>query len=134
MKLPLLTLLIDDDGDDRMFFEMAVDDLEFPVQCHFAHDGIQGIAMLNNTDFQPDFIFIDMNMPKMNGLECLQEIRKMERLNHVPVYLYSTSNDKIIAAKCIEYGGCGFIKKENSLDALTKRLQETFENHLHNHS
>jgi CheY-like chemotaxis protein len=120
---PLVVLLIDDDADDRMFFEMAVSDLNFPVEFHFAIDGIQGLAMLKNASMTPDFIFVDINMPKMNGLECLEEIRKMEQFKQVPVYLYSTSNDKKMAQICIELGGCGLIKKENSLEAMKKRFQ-----------
>jgi CheY-like chemotaxis protein len=127
---PLVAFLIDDDADDRMFFEMAVSDLNFPVEFHFAIDGIQGLAMLKNVSLEPDFIFVDINMPKMNGLECLEEIRKIDQLSQVPVYLYSTSNDKKMAEKCIALGGCGLIKKENSLEAMKKRFQLIFEKHL----
>lgn len=130
MSAPLRVLMIDDDSDDQMFFEIAASELNFPVKCLFFNDCYLGLEMLNSQDYTPDFIFIDINMPKMNGLECLEAIKKMARLRDVPVYLYSTSNQKSMADKCVLLGGCGLIKKEASIVALRDILRITFEKHL----
>ena len=122
--------MIDDDLDDQEFFQMAMEKIGYNVECRFADDCLKGLELLENSDFLPDFIFLDVNMPKMNGLECLEKIRTMARLNHVPVYLYSTSSEKNIADKCLTLGGAGLIKKETSIAAIRDRLRCTLDKHL----
>ena len=130
MNKSIVALVIDDDPDDQEFFQVAVEKIGYQVECHFVDDCLKGLKLLENIDFNPDFIFVDVNMPKMNGLECLEKIRAMARLNQVPVYLYSTSNEKNISDKCLALGGSGLIKKETSIAAIRERLRCTFEKHF----
>lgn len=128
MKRVIHVLLIDDDIEDHMFFRMAVSDMDFSVECRFADNGIKGLAILNNPEFEPDFIFIDINMPIMNGMECLAKIREIKRLKSVPVYMYSTSADKLLAEKCTKLGAAGVIKKETDISTIYEKLLSIFEN------
>ncbi len=129
MKKVIHVLLIDDDPEDHLFFEMAVSEMELPIECHFADNGVKGLAILSNQAFKPDFIFLDVNMPKMNGMECLVKIREIKRLNAIPIYMYSTSADKLLAEKCLKYGAEGLIKKETEISAICKKILSIFENH-----
>jgi CheY-like chemotaxis protein len=123
-KTPLL-FLVDDDQDDQHFFEMAVTRLHTTVHCKFADDGTEALdILLTNTAFQPDFIFLDVNMPLLNGMQCLSEIRKIERLNHVPVYMCSTSADGDIAKNCLAMGANGVIKKASSIEEIKQILDK----------
>ena len=89
--------LIDDDFDDQEFFSIAVKKLNEMNECVFAKDGQFGLDMMHRDEnFKPDFVFIDLNMPRMNGLECLEEIKKNGSLpGHTCLYLfyYRQSND-----------------------------------------
>ena len=86
--------LIDDDFDDQEFFSIAVKKLNEMNECVFAKDGQFGLDMMHRDEnFKPDFVFIDLNMPRMNGLECLEEIKKMDRFRNTPVYIYSTTDN-----------------------------------------
>ncbi|RFS17278.1 response regulator [Emticicia sp. C21] len=126
MKKVIHVLLIDDDPEDHLFFEMAVSDIELSIECHFADNGIKGLTMLSNDAFKPDFIFLDVNMLKMNGMECLAKIKEIKRLNEVPVYMYSTSADKLLAEKCLKSGATGLIKKETDISDIRNKLLGIF--------
>jgi CheY-like chemotaxis protein len=123
MRQLIITFFIDDDPDDHEVFEYVCKDIE-NVECIFANDGIQAIEKLKDPDFTPGLIFIDLNMPRMNGIECLVEIKKIERLNEVPVYMYSTSADPSIGEKCIHLGASGLIKKHANTDQIRNEFEK----------
>ena len=82
MEVQKKFLFIDDDADDRDFFCSTIEMIDPSVQCFFAKDGVDALDQLNNDEnFTPDFIFIDMNMPRMDGRECLLKIRQIDRLS-----------------------------------------------------
>jgi CheY-like chemotaxis protein len=130
MKRVIHVLLIDDDNEDHMFFEMAMSEMNLPIECYFADNGIKGLALLSNPVFKPDFIFLDINMPIMNGMECLIKIKEIERLQKVPVYIYSTSADRFFAEKCSKLGATGLIKKETDISTISEKLLCIFETHI----
>lgn len=130
MNRTVVALMIDDDADDQMFFEMAVSGLGVPVECRFANNALIALCMLEDDGFMPDLIFVDFNMPKMNGLDFIERINQNHLLRQIPVYLYSTSNDRVMAQKCIALGGAGLIKKETTLTAIREKLKCTFEKHI----
>jgi CheY-like chemotaxis protein len=118
----LKCLLIDDDPDDQEIFCMALEDMGRKVNCMFAHDGVDALKKLKTGDQLPDFIFIDMNMPRMNGNECLAKIKQESHLKEIPVYMYSTSADPDAVAETQRLGAAGFIVKPTSVSELTKTL------------
>lgn len=70
---PHTLLVIDDDADDRIFFSEAIKKVSPDVETHYCESGIQAIDMLFTRKIvDPDYIFLDMNMPMMNGKECLR--------------------------------------------------------------
>lgn len=115
--------LIDDDQDDQEIFAMAVRDFNESIHCYFADDGVKALEKLNNSDFLPDCIFIDINMPRMNGIECLEQIKNISRLRPVPICMYSTSADPNIVTRSKELGAQDFIVKPASISVLSKMLQ-----------
>lgn len=118
-------LLIDDDLDDHEFFSMALQSLTPPVALLSINDCIQAVESLRDRSCAiPQIIFIDINMPKMNGIQCLAELRKMNHLRHVPIYMYSTYADPGIVNDCQNNGASGFVKKEVSIRDLEKKLRQ----------
>ena len=99
MKLKKLNILLaDDDTDDCTFFQEAVEDLKLSAQLTVARDGVELMQQLTSKEKElPDVLFLDINMPRKNGHECLLEIKASKKLKELPVVMFSTSNslDKI---------------------------------------
>jgi CheY-like chemotaxis protein len=124
-----LVFLIEDDTDDQEFFVMAVENAFPTIKCICADTGIDALEILKaDRAFVPDKIFVDINMPRMDGMECLMEIKKIHSLESVPVYMYSTSAEPAIVKSCIRLGAAGFIKKEISISGLQRQLEEVMRN------
>lgn len=92
MNKPIHILLADDDRDDRFFFEKALSLVSIPNKLSTVHDGEQLTTFLvNNTANLPDVVFLDINMPRKNGAECLRDMKSNSIIAHLPVVIYSTS-------------------------------------------
>ena len=124
-------LLVDDDTDDHEIFCMALEELDNCYKCVFAKDGMEALEMLKNeNNLIPEIIFLDLNMPRMNGIECLPEIKKIHRINHVPIIIYSTSSDTKIIEKVKDLGAAEYLVKPSRIEALSETLKQIFKNHL----
>ena len=129
MDHPIRCFLIDDDLDDQEIFFMALQDAYDTISCVCANDGVQALEKLNTDQaFVPHFIFIDMNMPRMKGVQCLEEIKKIDRLRDIPVYMYSTSADPTAIAQTKQLGAADFIVKPSTIGALTSTLSKLLQN------
>lgn len=122
-------LIIDDDPDDQELFLLAAGDLHEAPDCIFANNGVEGLALLNGLIDLPDFIFLDLNMPKMGGKECLIKIKENPRFKEIPVVIISTSSQHTHREEMQELGALDFITKPPHVTQLTKRLEEIFEKH-----
>jgi CheY-like chemotaxis protein len=120
-------LLIDDDLDDQEIFCLAAKEVDQAIKCTCENSGIEALAKLNEGSFVPDCIFIDMNMPRMNGRQCLIEIKKINHLSNVPIYMCSTSSDPSVIAETKMLGAVDFIVKPSTLGEFTKTLSSVFE-------
>lgn len=88
-----MTLLyIDDDAEDREFFQEALKEIDPSVLCCMAKDGAEGLRVLNELVMLPDFIFVDVNMPVMGGKQFLIEVKRHDTFSLIPVIIYSTTN------------------------------------------
>ena len=89
-------LYVDDDSEDREIFVEILEEIDPKIKVMEASNGIETINLLASGEL-PDIIFLDINMPLLNGDQTLVEIRKNERLNDTKVVMYSTSvNQKSI--------------------------------------
>ena len=87
-----IVLIIDDDDDDRSLFSDALEEVNNTVMCVSVADGQEGLEILRDARLElPDLIFLDLNMPRLNGKQCLEEIKKIPGLAHIPVIMYSTT-------------------------------------------
>lgn len=125
MTDPLVCLLIDDDHDDSEMFQLAIERTKIPVDCIVTNTAIQALKILKDDDeIIPDFIFVDLNMPLMNGRECIIELKKMERLKNAVIIVYSTSSDKKEIKDMLELGASHFITKPSDISKLENALIE----------
>lgn len=129
-------LLADDDEDDCTFFKEALDDLSLPVTLVTVNDGVQLMSHLAVTDSDnlPDLLFLDLNMPRKNGHECLAEIKKMDQLKSLPVIIFSTSLDSEIVNTMYDKGALYYIRKPGDFSKLKQvignALKVTAENNF----
>jgi CheY-like chemotaxis protein len=129
---PITVFLIDDDEDDRDIFQLAVEDSELRVSCVTSKSGYQALSMLSNNTVKPDVIFLDLNMPEMDGRECLSELKKHRDLSHIPVVIFSTSSDPRDISETRELGAVHFITKPSKINELTQSIDHFILTQLHN--
>lgn len=123
---PIACLLIDDDAEEAEIFQYALEELNRPVKCHNCRSGKEAIIYLNKHAGTIDYIFLDMNMPRMSGVECLEQLRALPAANMVPIILYSSSfideQKELLKAK----GASGFLSKTGSVFDLQHALFKLF--------
>lgn len=125
---PHTVLVIDDDADDRIFFSEAIKKVSPEVETHYCESGIQAIDMLFTKKLvNPDYIFLDMNMPMMNGKECLQELGKLIHRSITKVVILSTSDMVEDVQESMALGARLFLTKPDSFDALCRILKDVLE-------
>ncbi len=121
--------MIDDDIDDQEIFLMALNEVGIPVHCTVTSDCIDGIKKLSPAaSYAPDYIFLDVNLHKLDGISCLKEIKKMDHLGNCDVIMYSTTSDAKVIRQCLDFGASHFLVKPPRLttliDELAKILKE----------
>ena len=115
-------LLIDDDEDEFEVFNQALHSIDKAIKCTGARDLEEALKFLKYNS--PAYIFIDFNMPKTNGLECLVKIKALKKLEKSKIILYSNYIDEEMNAKAIELGAFRCVKKPNMTNLLAKRIRE----------
>jgi CheY-like chemotaxis protein len=122
---PLHVLLADDDEDDRLFFKEAIDDIKMKTRVTTVNDGIELMEfLLQPNAVLPDVIFLDLNMPRKNGMQCLEEIRNNSTLKELTIAIYSTSGAERDIEETFIKGANVYIKKPNDFAALKKLVEE----------
>ncbi|WP_264538527.1 response regulator [Flavobacterium sp. N1736] len=115
-------LLADDDEDDCDFFKEALEELNLPTSLVTVNDGVQLMDYLSKSGAEnlPDILFLDLNMPRKNGLECLTEIKQANEYKNLPVIIFSTSLDRDIVDLVYEKGAVHYIRKPGEFAKLKK--------------
>lgn len=117
-------LLADDDQDDAELFNEALTIANPAIKLHHVEDGQAVFSFLSNPNKEkPNLIFLDLNMPAMNGWQCLSKLKNDVSLKEIPVIMYSTSSNPREKAIAIDLGAVGFVTKPTDFNVLTKVLQ-----------
>ncbi|MBK7711778.1 MAG: response regulator [Bacteroidales bacterium] len=112
-------LLADDDSDDCFFFKKALEDLMLPANLTIVNDGEQLMNYLTlNTSNPPDILFLDLSMPRKNGLECISEIKRNKLLRNLAVVILSTSNSNETINNVFRRGVNVYIHKPGDFEQL----------------
>jgi CheY-like chemotaxis protein len=118
-------LLADDDKSDRYFFKEALEGLPITTNLCAVHNGEQLMQLLEeSTDHLPQVLFLDLNMPRKNGFECLSEIKQNENFNQIPIIIFSTAFDQREVNRLYETGAHYYIRKPNTFSQLKKVIYQ----------
>jgi CheY-like chemotaxis protein len=104
-------LLVEDDPDDQQIFIETLETLPADIACYAVSNGEEAMATLLNGDFAPDYIFTDLNMPKMNGFDFLKALSRFERLRSIPVIVLSSDYSEENIKKAKQLGATDFYSK-----------------------
>lgn len=123
-KFAKMTILIaDDDADDRMFLEEALHKNGYKHTIEFVEDGEELITRLKHPDFpMPNLLMLDLNMPRKNGFQALQEIKDDPRLRRLPVIIMTTSSADEDVARSYDLGVNSFITKPFNFSRLIEMI------------
>ena len=123
-------LLVDDDEDDQVLFIDALNQINNSFQCDVANNGMEAMLFLRTKTPTPDIIFLDLNMPKMNGYECLAEIMRETQFRDIPVVIYTTSTIEAETASPVLIQAAHFFSKPNDFTTFTKELSRILQSEL----
>lgn len=121
-------LLVEDDRMDLRIFKHAIKEIDFAESIDLKHveNGEEALELLKSLDKLPDLIFMDINMPVMNGKEALMKIKEDEKLKMIPVLMLTTSDDERDRLSCYQYGASGYFTKEMDIDDNIDMLKTIF--------
>lgn len=117
--------LADDDEDDRLFFKDAFEELKINTVVSTHCDGEELMNYLHDPEtVLPNILFLDLNMPRKNGFECLLEIKKVQKFDDIAIAIYSTSSSEEDIENTFVQGANIYIKKPSEFSTLKKILSE----------
>lgn len=117
---PKITVLVaDDDEDDRLLISETFTDHCKCINLELVEDGAELLDFLKRKDIHPGIIFLDLNMPRVNGIEALEYIKHDEELKDIPVIIFTTTQEQEIIAKTYCMGASSFIKKPTGFERLS---------------
>lgn len=118
-----LLFLVDDDIDDHEIFKSALAKVDEDLALLTATNGYEALNVLSTASTLPDYIFVDLNMPRMGGLQFLKEIKQTDTLKNIPIIIYSTSSNPSDIAKTKQLGAISFVTKPSRFSDLCNLLQ-----------
>ena len=119
-------LIIDDDPDDQEIFALALEEIGPAYHCAFANNATDALQQLQARKVSPDYIFLDLNMPRINGLQCLVELKKLPVTQAIPVVMYSTSSELHFSSQAMAAGATAFVSKPSRIGDLVLILKDLF--------
>ena len=119
----LSILLIDDDEIERIKFQKVCEDINFPCSVVEAINGKQALNFLNRIENRFDIIVLDLHMPKMNGLELLENLKSNIKFKNTPIIIMSNSEDVAELKKCYDYGVSGYFTKPGDFTKYSKKVK-----------
>ncbi|SMG26561.1 response regulator [Arenibacter troitsensis] len=121
-------LLADDDEDDCMFFREALEELSLCATLKTVNNGVELMNFLENNLLNlPQMLFLDLNMPRKSGAECLSEIKQNVKFKHLPVIIYSTSSNIDVMDQLYGEGAHYYIRKPADFSNLKSVIRRTID-------
>jgi CheY-like chemotaxis protein len=118
-------LLGDDDDDDCMLIKSAFADLNINAKIDIVHDGVAVLQYLYSQPHLPDAVYLDVNLPVLNGLDCLTIIRNDSRLYRLPVIIATTAYTAVLDHTVIKHADLLHLRKPNSYQKLILEIEQS---------
>jgi CheY-like chemotaxis protein len=120
--------LADDDEDDCALFQSALREVGDGIELVISYDGEELMETLDRrVPPPPHVIFLDLNMPRKNGMECLEQIRQTDKYKNIPVIIFSTSSQENSIYEAYEKGASRYITKPGTFTLLKKTIQKVLD-------
>jgi CheY-like chemotaxis protein len=120
--------LVEDNPADKDLFLLAVERFDPTITCETAYNGSYALQMLQTSHPLPEVIFLDLNMPRLDGFEFLALIKKDEHLKDIPVIILTTSTED--AERCFKLGAALYLTKPESLDVFRTMMSDVLSKKL----
>lgn len=127
MKLELKILLVEDNIIEILKLKRAIEYLGMNHEVLEAENGEIALDSIKQEEINPDIVLLDLNMPKMNGLEFLAIVRNDESMRHLPIIILSTSNNNRDLMEAYKLGVSGYILKPLKYDDYVKKIEYTLQ-------
>jgi CheY-like chemotaxis protein len=122
-------LYVEDDPDDREIFVAAIQMIDPSLTLETAIDGTEALEKLKTTNF-PSCIYIDINMPKMNGIELLKSIKANPVYATIPAFIFSTAENSFFKTQAQKFGAAEYLIKPTTFEGLINLLKSCFATHF----
>ncbi len=122
MQKKLTILLIEDDQIEVMKFNRILSKIDSKHRVIEANNGEEALNILSNKDDLPNIILLDLNMPKINGIEFLKILKKDEVLKYLPTVVLTTSNNQKDMLECYKIGIAGYMVKPLKYEDYQSKL------------
>ncbi len=120
-------LLIEDDAIEVMKFNRVLKTLDLNHKIIEANNGEEALSILKDKEIIPDIIILDLNMPKINGIEFLQILKNDDTLKYIPAIILTTSNNHKDVLECYKIGIAGYVSKPLKYDDYVERIAKMLE-------
>jgi DNA-binding response OmpR family regulator len=120
-------LIIDDDSDDSDLLRDAIQQIAPETNCTMVSSSDEALEGMKSRKIpRPDLIFLDLNMPRINGIECLRQLKEEPEVREVPVAIYTTSKSHDDQVESLKLGASYFVVKPSSFRQLCKVISNIF--------
>jgi len=125
LNSPLSIVLADDDKDDCFLFNEVIEEIPLSIELTIVHDGVELMDYLSSApENLPHVLFLDLNMPRKNGTECLTAIRANANFSNLPIVMYTTSFDPHIVSNLYKKGAYYYLCKPSKFSKLKKVIHQ----------
>lgn len=125
MKNELTIFYTDDDQEDLEFFKEIVDIIDENLKVVTHNSGHDLLNALDNPPPTPHVVFLDINMPGLNGFETLKKVKNSDKYHNVPIVIFSTSSDETTIEKSRELGASFYVPKSGIFEQLKNSIEHT---------
>ena len=115
-------LLVDDDIDDHEFFGIAISRINNDIKILKAENGQQAIELLEKIDQLPDYVFLDLNMPAVDGKQFLRLVKNHPRFNNLYIVMYTTSSNQEDVKETLALGAKNYITKPDTIEEIVAKI------------
>jgi CheY-like chemotaxis protein len=122
-------ILIDDDPDDQLFFKDAIQVVDPEMLCELASTCQEAFRQLEEPP-EPEYIFMDLNMPVMNGFDCLAYLKNQESYREIPIIIFTTSKSPQDISRTRKLGARYFMTKPDDFNILCRKLGKIIQGHV----
>lgn len=123
MKKGLKVMLIEDDMIEVMKLNRTISKLKLEHKIIEANNGEEALNLLSHKDNLPNLILLDLNMPKINGIEFLSTLKNDENLKHIPTVILTTSSNQKDLDECFKIGVSGYVLKPLKYQVYVKKIE-----------